>query len=325
MRPRVVMVLALAALLLGGVLLVPAAYAKLNDGGGGGGNGDATTAAKVAPTIPPKVVEPPEPTLAPGTVSVKVDGFYSWALMDLKTGKISGSKNSAKDTSSTESMIKTWIVADYLRQLDTKNGTLTSSMQASIQRAIRDSNDNDAGMINKLGGGTTQTKRMISWCGLKNTHLGTVPGYAGWWSFTEMSAQDVTRLGQCIQSGKAAGKKYTPLVLSEMSKVRGTVAQQQKESGGGRWGIIDGLPKEIVAKQGPISIKNGWTPLVYDGDWHISCMAISKSWILAVQTRYPSSQPLSYGAKVCQDTATQLVTPKVGAALRIPSPGGTQG
>jgi hypothetical protein len=222
-------------------------------------------------------------------------------------------------------MIKTWIVSDYLRQLDTKGGTLSATNKSAIRGAIRDSNDDDAGAINKLGGGTAQTRRMITWCGLKNTHLGTVPGYVGWWSFTEMSAQDVTRLGNCIVSGKAAGKKYTPLVLSEMSKVRGSVSDQHTTYGGGHWGIIDGLPKEITAKQGPISIKNGWTQLVYDGDWHISCMAISKSWVLAVQTRYPSSQPLSVGAKVCQDTATQLVTPKVGAALRIPSSGSTQG
>jgi hypothetical protein len=317
------MVLAIAALLLGGVLLVPAAYAKLNDGGSGAAA--AATAAGTAPTIPPKVVEPPQPTLAPGPVSVKVDGFYSWALMDLKTGKISGSKNSASQTSSTESMIKTWIVSDYLRQLDESGKPLSAETQKLVQRAIRNSDDNAAGTLNDRSGGTAQTKRMISWCGLKNTHLGTVKGYEGWWSFTEMSAQDVTRLGKCIQSGKAAGEKYTPLVLSEMSKVQGTVKQQQKSSGGGRWGIIDGLPKEIVTREGPISIKNGWTPLVYDGDWHISCMAISKDWVLAVQTRYPSSKPLSYGAKVCQDTATQLVTPKVGAALRIPSSGGSQG
>jgi len=321
MRPRVVMVLALAAMLLGGVLLVPAAVAKIKDDGG------SSTAAATAPppTIAPKVVEPPQPTLAAAPVSVKVDGFYSWALMDLKTGKISGSKNSATQTSSTESMIKTWIVSDYLRQLADKNKTLTDSNKASIQRAIRDSNDDDASRLNSLGGGVAQTKRMISWCGLKNTHLGTVPGYVNWWSFTEMSAQDVTRLGNCIQSGKAAGAKYTPLVLSEMSKVRGSVTQQQLKTGGGHWGIIDGLPKEIAAKQGPISIKNGWTRLTYDGDWHISCLAISKSWVLAVQTRYPASKPLSYGAKVCQDTATQLVTPKVGAALRIPPSGSTQG
>ncbi|GIF74248.1 hypothetical protein [Asanoa siamensis] len=323
MRPRVVMVLAIAALLLGGVLLVPAAYAKLNDDSGAGST--AAAAAGPAPTIAPKLVEPPQPTLAPGPVSVKVDGFYAWALMDLKSGKISGSKNSATQTSSTESMIKTWIVSDYLHALDKKGAPLTSSAKSMIERTIRDSNDTDASKLNAAMGGTAQTKRMISTCGLKNTKLGTVPDYVGWWSFTEMSAQDVTRLGQCIQSGKAAGEKYTPLVLSEMSKVRGTVTQQAKTQGGGRWGIIDGLPKEIVTREGPISIKNGWTPLVYDGDWHISCMAISKDWVLAVQTRYPASKPLSYGAKVCQDTATQLVTPKVGAALRIPSSGGSQG
>ena len=323
MRPRVVLVLAVAALLLGGVLLVPAAAARIN-----GGSADAVAASTApAPTIPPKVVEPPEPTLAPGPVSVDVDGFYSWALMDLETGKINGSKNSASATSSTESMIKTWIVSDFLRQLDEDKKTLSTTQKKQIEVAIRDSNDDAAGALNKMGGGVAQTERMIKWCGLKNTHMGTVPGYVNWWSFTEMSAQDVTRLGQCIKSGKAAGPKYTPLVLSEMSKVRGTAAAKDQFAtyGGGRWGIIDGLPKEIVAGEGPISIKNGWTALHYDGNWHISCLAISDDWVLAVQARYPNSKGLDYGAKVCQSTATQLVTPKVGAALKIPAPNPSQG
>jgi len=323
MRPRVVLVLAIAALLVGGILLVPAAAAKL-------GAGDRTAAAASAsapPTIAPKVVEPPQPTLAPGPVNVAVDGFYAWALMDLDTGAISGSPNSATETSSTESMIKSWIVSDYLRQIDEAGSPLTDSRKSQIQRAIRDSDDKAASSLYSAAGGVASTRRMISMCGLENSHLGKVPGYAGWWSFTEMSAQDVTRLGKCIQSGKAAGKKYTPLVLSEMTKVRGTTAakDQFRTYGGGRWGIIDGLPKEIVANEGPISIKNGWTPLVYDGNWHISCLAISKEWVLAVQTRYPAGKGLDYGAKVCAKTATQLVTPKVGAALTIPASGATQG
>ena len=45
--------------------------------------------------------------------------FFSWALLDRKTGKISGSPNMTA-TSSTESMIKAWIVSDYLRQLGDK-------------------------------------------------------------------------------------------------------------------------------------------------------------------------------------------------------------
>src|ERR1700754_15536 len=153
MHPRVVMVLALAALLLGGVLLVPSAAAKLTSGDSNPDPIPAPASNKAAPTIAPKVVEPPEPTLAPQPVSVKVDGFYSWALMDLESGRISGSKNSAPQTSSTESMIKTWIVSDYLRQLDASGKPLTKDTQTLVQRAIRNSDDDAAGALNKLGGG----------------------------------------------------------------------------------------------------------------------------------------------------------------------------
>src|SRR6185312_17027060 len=111
MRSRVTMVFAVVAVLLGGVLLVPTAYARLStDDSSGGGGGGASVAA-------PKPTPPPPPTLAAGRVSVSFKGdFFSWALMDRQTGKISGSSNMTA-TSSTESMIKAWIVSDYLRQL----------------------------------------------------------------------------------------------------------------------------------------------------------------------------------------------------------------
>src|SRR6185295_1712742 len=96
MRPRFVLVAALAAIVLGGALMVPAAYARLR------GGSDARTvgselvvpgqarppALAAQPPAPP--APPPAPTLAVQPVSLKVDGFYSWALLDRKTGKISG-------------------------------------------------------------------------------------------------------------------------------------------------------------------------------------------------------------------------------------------
>jgi hypothetical protein len=318
MRTRVVMVLAVAAILLGGVLIVPAAYAKFASGDPAGSA--SPTPAGPPPTVPPTIVEPPQPTLAAGPVRVKVDGFFSWALLDRRTGKITGSPNSAKATSSTESMIKVWIVSDFLRRAAEDGETPSKSRLSQASKAIRDSDDDAAGSLYSAGGGTAVTRRMISMCGLTNTRLGSVPGYVGWWSFTEMSAQDVTRLGQCVKEGKAAGPKWTKWVLAEMTKVRGTTAakDQHTTSGGGRWGIIDGLPKEILAKT-PVSIKNGWTSLSYDGNWHISCLAITDDWVLGVQTRYPNAKGLKYGAGVCGSVATQLVTPKVGAALKMPA------
>jgi len=146
-----------------------------------------------------------------------------------------------------------------------------------------------------------------------------VPGYVGWWSFTRMSPRDAVRLGDCIADGTAAGPKHTEYLLDEMSKVRGSSAakDQKARSGGGRWGIIDGLPQSIVG-QGPVSMKNGWTPLNYDGNWHVNCLAVTDGWSLAVMLRYPQKSGLDYGAQVCASVTSQLVTPQPGAALKVP-------
>ncbi|MGC4745291.1 hypothetical protein ACLQ28_06460 [Micromonospora sp. DT201] len=319
MRSRVTLVLAITAVLLGGVLLVPAAYARLSSGDSSGGGGGGASVAAPSPT------PPPPPTLAAGPVSVDFKGqFFSWALMDRQTGKIAGSPNMTA-TSSTESMIKSWFAADYLRQLGSK--PIPAAMKKNITTAIRDSNDDAANALYAADGKAATIKRMVNTCGLTDTaaltsaNRGTIPAmFIGWWSFTRMSPRDAVRLGDCIADGKAAGQKYTAYLLSEMSKVQGTTADkdQKTKSGGGRWGIIDGLPKSIT-DQGPVSIKNGWTRLVYDGNWHVNCLAVTDKWTLAVMLRYPAAKyPLDYGAQVCASVATQLVTPQPGAALKVP-------
>ncbi|MER7455575.1 hypothetical protein [Micromonospora sp. NPDC126480] len=311
MRPRVTLVLAVMAVLLGSALLVPTAYARLANGDGGGAGGGAESVAAPAPT------PPPPPTLAAAPVSVAFKGdFFSWALMDRGTGTVSGAKNLSA-TSSTESMIKAWFAADYLRQLGDK--APSAAMRKNITTAIRDSNDDAANALYGAVGRAATIKRMIGTCGLTDTRPGTVPGYVGWWSFTQMSPRDAVRLGDCIADGKAAGPKWTGYLLDEMSKVRGTTAakDQKQRSGGGRWGIIDGLPESIIS-QGPVAMKNGWTPLNYDGNWHVNCLAVTDKWSLAVMLRYPQRSGLDYGAQVCASVAAQLVTPQPGAALKVP-------
>ncbi|MFV2101994.1 hypothetical protein [Micromonospora sp. LOL_024] len=318
MRSRVTMVLAVTAVLLGGVMLVPAAYARLSS--------DETTPAQqsvAAPTPAP----PPPPTLAAGKVSVNFKGeFFSWALLDRESGEISGAKNMTA-TSSTESMLKVWFVADYLRRLGDKEPT--AAMKDAASRAIRDSDDDAANTIYRAVGGSYSVpaggqpgpvvKRAISICDLTDTKRGSVTGYEGWWSFTQMSPRDAVRLGDCIADGTAAGPKWTKWLLSEMSRVRGSTAAEDQElrAGGGRWGIVDGLPESITS-QGPVSIKNGWTPLEYDGNWHVNCLAVAEEWSLAVMLRYPQSSSLDYGADVCASVAAQLVTPQPGGALKVP-------
>ncbi|TDB82176.1 hypothetical protein [Micromonospora sp. KC721] len=318
MRSRVIMVLAVAAILLGVGLLVPTAYARLSDGDGGLGGG-AEQVPVPAPTTPPA------PTLAAGKVSVNFKGeYFGWALMDRATGTIAGSPNMAA-TSSTESMLKVWIVSDYLRQLGDKEPSAALKKAASI--AIRDSDDTGANKVFAAAGGDYGVEgngqpdpviqRAVRICDLTDTKRGNVAGYEGWWSFTRMSPRDAVRLGDCIADGRAAGPKWTKWVLDEMAKVRGSIADQQARSGGGKWGIVDGLPAAIKA-QGPVSIKNGWTALNYDGNWHVNCLAVTDKWSLAVMLRYPQKSKLEYGAKVCASVATQLVTPQPGAALKVP-------
>ena len=83
MRSRVTLVFAVAAVVLGGVLLVPAAYARLASDDSGGGGGGSALERRRARTTPP-----PPPTLAAGPVSVSFKGeFFSWALLDRQDGQ----------------------------------------------------------------------------------------------------------------------------------------------------------------------------------------------------------------------------------------------
>ncbi|MGI5147253.1 hypothetical protein ACQEVC_12885 [Plantactinospora sp. CA-294935] len=315
MRPRLIMVLAVAAIISGGVLLVPATYAKLATIPG------PTDSASATPATQRPALTPPPPTLAAAPVSVPVDGSVAWALLDRESGRIAGSANSATSTNSTESMIKVWIVADFLRRTAEANKKPSDERLEQASQAIRYSSNDPAEALYNAGGRTAVIRRMIVQCRLTGTRLGTVPGYAGWWSFTEMTAQDAVRMGECVKNGRAAGPKWTGWLLNEMRNVWGTTAKedQRETREGGRWGIIDGLPKEILDRE-PVSIKNGWTSLVYDVNWHVNCLAITSNWVLAVQVRYPDKRGLDYGAGVCASVAAQLVTPQPGAALKVPRP-----
>ncbi|SCG59655.1 hypothetical protein [Micromonospora humi] len=311
MRPRVTMVLAVVAVLVGGGMLVPAAYAKLSGGDGLSSLGGVGAGAEQVPAPTPSA--PPPPTLADAPVSVNFKGqFFSWALMDRKTGRISGAKN-MNATNSTESMIKAWIVSDYLHQLGDK--PLSAQRRQQVVTAIRDSNDNAAESLYNAGRRRLVLDRMIKTCKLTDTKLEATSAK---WAYTRMSPRDAVRMGTCIGDGRAAGPKWTNFVLGEMTKVRGGVADQKSVTvQGGRWGIIDGLPATVKA-QGPVSIKNGFTMLWADGQWHVNCLAITDDWTLSVMMRYPQKNGLAYGSKVCASVATQLVTPQPGAALKVP-------
>ena len=73
-------------------------------------------------------------------------------------------------------------------------------------------------------------------------------------------------------------------------------ADQHETAGGGRWGIIDGLP----SPEG-LAIKNGWTRMS-DGQWDVNCLALHEKWVLAILMGYPADLPL----KVAADHARAL-------------------
>lgn len=331
MTSRVTLTVMLAAVTVGGVLLVPTASARLVadatpavdnlvgapavDNLAGAAASEQTIARMTGPAQPPAAA-----TLRAAPVSVSVDGFLSWALLDRATGEIAGSDN-LTETNSTESMIKIWIVADYLRELGDRELNAAAQQEATL--AIRDSDDDATNRLYYAAGGDVVLDRMIEMCGLEQTRPVVPPGERYiWWSYTQMSARDAVLLGECVVNGTAAGPRWTDWVLAEMTRVRGSTAEsdQRTRSGGGRWGIVDGLPPSLLDRS-DIGIKNGWTMLWSDMTWRVNCLAVSDDWVLAVMTRYPGRYDLDYGAGLCRDVTSQLVTPHVGASIKLPADG----
>jgi hypothetical protein len=258
-----------------------------------------------SPTPPPP---PPPPTLQAGDVAITSPAttFFSYAFYDRRTNEMTGSDNSATKTNTTESMIKVWLASDYLRRLGTKQPSKTALNY--ISTAIRISKDASASWLYRQDGGKSTITRLISMCGLKNTK------YSGsGWAYTTMTAQDAVRMGLCVADGRAAGPQWTEYILEEMRHVQGTAAakDQEETTGGGHWGIIDGLPKNLVPET---SIKNGWTNIQKDANWHVNCLAIHTDWILVVQVRLKSNtslrqkdeKGLKNAASVCAQVAKQL-------------------
>ena len=295
MRPRVVLLACLAASLSLGLLVVPAARARMSSIGAdlplrpAVAHAAVTNHIKVAMQAPP-----PAPTLRARPVTLRVTGFASWALLDRRTGRTAASKTTG--TNSAESMIKAWIAADYLRRAAGAGQQPSAGTLTELSRMIRDSDDGAAEDIYRQDGLDDVVERMISICKLTDTSV-----YYAWWSRTQMSARDAVRMGACIADGRAAGKKWTGWVLNEMRHVRGSIADQPD---GGHWGIIDALPASLASE---VAIKNGWTEIGADNSWHVNCLAVHSDWVLAVLVRYPASLGLGYGAGVCGSVTRQLL------------------
>jgi hypothetical protein len=272
-------------------------------------------AAAPAPDRAPPAMDPaPRPAVRldlTAEVSMEIEGFLAWAAIDRTTGEV---VQHGEETSTTESMIKVWLAADYLRRQAEAGTAPDDEAIEHIRQAVRDSDDASAEFLYGDGGHNDVVERMIDMCGLTDTEI-----YPFWWSRTEMTALDAARLGECIVSGIAAGPVWTQWLLQEMRQVRGTAAgdDQRQEDGfqGGRWGIIDGLPPGIYEHE--VAIKNGWTRIGRTDSWHVNCLAVTDGWVLAVMMRYPAGYSLDYGAERCASVAAQLFRAPLLAGDRV--------
>jgi hypothetical protein len=239
---------------------------------------------EVAPAEAPVRVLPPA-LLHPAPVSIGATGFWSWALIDRRTGLLSGSPNFAT-TNVTASMIKAWLAADYLRRSAETGRMPAPAVMRQLSVMIRNSDNEAASVTWRAVGRAASIQRLVAICGLTDSRP-----YIDW-AHTLVSARDAARMAVCIGEGRAAGPQWTDWVLGEMRAVRPT----------GRFGILPALPPAEAAQT---AVKNGWIAR-RDGKWHVNCMAVGTNWALAVMTVYPASKGQAYGAAICRSIATQL-------------------
>jgi hypothetical protein len=233
------------------------------------------------PTLPPLAVRPAK-------VTIETDAWYGWSMIDLRTGKISGSANMAQ-TSTTASLIKAWIVADYLRRTADAGDAPSDARLAELTKIIRDSDNTLAERLYTRIGRADSIERLLSICKLTDSRVSE----SGGWSRTRLSPRDDARLGACIADGRAAGPEWTDWLLDEMRLVRGV----------GDFGIRKAFPPE---EQKSIAIKNGWIDRIAEQEYHVSCLAIGDGWAVGVMTRYPIQRGYEYGANICQSVGEQL-------------------
>ena len=86
--------------------------------------------------------------------------------MDRRTGEITGSANMA-ETTTTASMIKAWLAADYLRLRHREGRDAQRRRSCSdLEVMIRDSNNEAADRAYPANGKAASIERLISICGL---------------------------------------------------------------------------------------------------------------------------------------------------------------
>ncbi|MFI7552380.1 serine hydrolase [Micromonospora sediminimaris] len=293
--------IAIAAVLIGLVLvslrLLPGspfestAAAQWGRGESPAARDGARTDRSVRPSPSPSPSPEPEPLpFEAKEIDLDIDGWYAWSVLDRRSGEIIGSDD-MDETSTTASLIKAWIVADYLRRTADAGQTPSDAKLADLTRIIRDSDNTRTEQLYTQIGRSASIKRLLSTCDLTDSKVSSDLG----WSRTELSPRDTARLGNCIAEGTAAGPKWTKWLLSEMRQVRGA----------GDFGIRKAFPAAEAKK---IAIKNGWVDRTREQEIHVNCLAIGDTWTMGVMLQYPINKGYEYGMKNCEKITEALLT-----------------
>ncbi|MEV0003321.1 hypothetical protein AB0H28_13670 [Micromonospora sp. NPDC050980] len=287
---------ALVGLLLLSLRLVPGSPLRQTAASRPEPAGERSTAQPTDRNARPEPV--PSPSLEPlpfqaqNLDDLDLKGWYAWSVLDKRTGKIIGSANMS-ETSTTASLIKSWVVADYLRRSAEDGRTPSDAKLADATQIIRDSDNTRAQQFYESVGSAASIKRLISICKLTDSKVAADGG----WSRTLLSARDTARLGLCIDDGRAAGPKWTKWLLNEMRLVRGV----------GDFGIRKAFP---AAQQQKIAIKNGWIDRQKEKEYHVNCLAIGDTWTMGVMVKSPFSVGgWDYGMKACEQITEALLRP----------------
>jgi hypothetical protein len=252
--------------------------------------GAVPSAAAVAASSPVTSTPPPAPTVFDTGMTAPHGNdaglWMSWSLVDNTDGRRVGSANSTTERTNSESSIKAWITTDFLRIAGQKGRTLQAGDRATIDAAIRKSDDQAAQRLYLRLGGDEVLRDLKTVCG-----VGVSTARRGYWSYTQITAADATTILDCVLD-KAPTYPGGDEIVADLHDVAADNA----------FGIPQALPAGTK-----FAVKNGWTAHSATGKWNVDCVASWDHYTLAVLTRYPMARKLDYGATVCRDvTATVL-------------------
>ena len=197
-----------------------------------------------------------------------------------------GSANSDTDRTNSESSIKAWIAADYLRVAQAEGRDITSSERADIAAMVRSSDNAAAQRLYQAMGGDAILRHLR--LGLRRDRRDLDAGVLVAHPDHRRRRHPDLRLRPAQRDG-----------LPGWERSPDRPAQRRPEDA---FGITAALPPTTT-----VSMKNGWMPHATTGQWNVNCVAAWDDYVLAVLTRYPVGRSLAYGADVCRDVTATLV------------------